>query len=141
MEFLLTRKLFGANSTVGEVTVMDQHLCYVLEDVVREKVGVPVTEWKVNGETAIPAGRYEIIIDMSTRFGKMLPRLLNVPGFDGIRIHPGNTDHDTEGCLLPGVEVAPGNNTVLHSRAAFVMWYALLARTIHSGERCYIKVK
>jgi hypothetical protein len=141
VEFNLRRNHFGVRSTVSEVTVMGRRLCYVLEDVVREEVGVPVSEWKVKGETAIPAGRYEIVIDMSTRFGKLMPHLLNVPGFDGIRIHPGNTDHDTEGCLLPGTEVAPDNSAVLHSRAAFDTWFTLLAQTLHSGERCYITVE
>lgn len=140
VEFNLTRNLFGTHSTVSEVTVMGRHLCHVLEDVVREEVGVPVSEWKVKGETAIPAGRYEIVIDMSTRFGKLMPHLLNVPGFDGIRIHPGNTDHDTEGCLLPGTEIGP-DGSVLHSRDAYEHWYDVLAAALHSGDRCFITVQ
>src|SRR5574343_864662 len=69
-------------------------ICYILEDRIRDK--------KVYGSTAIPAGRYEIVMMYSPRFGRELPRLLKVPNFDGILIHPGNDQHDTEGCLLPG---------------------------------------
>lgn len=76
-----------------------------------------LTELKVRTRTAIPSGRYEIVISFSQRFQKMLPLLLNVPAFEGIRIHPGNTDADTEGCLLPGKNKAP--DMVTNSRVAF----------------------
>ena len=141
MEFNLRRNRFGVRSTVSEVTVMGRRLCYVLEDVVREVTGAPVSSWKVKGETAIPAGRYEIVIDMSTRFGKLMPHLLGVDGFAGIRIHPGNTDADTEGCLLPGTEVGPANNSVLNSRTAYTTWFDILDVTLARGERCFITVE
>lgn len=141
MEFLLTRNLFGERTTISDVTVNGRHLCYVLEDVVRQREGEPVSAWKVKGETAIPTGRYEIVIDMSTRFGKLMPHLLNVPGFDGIRIHPGNTEVDTEGCLLPGTEIGPAHNSVLNSRTAYATWFRLLTQTLHAGERCFITVE
>lgn len=57
---------------------------------------------KVYGETAIPSGSYECVYTYSTRFKKMLPLLLNVQGFDGIRIHSGNSAKDTLGCILVG---------------------------------------
>jgi len=141
VEFNLVRKPSGVRSTISEVSVGGRHLCYVLEDVVRQREGEPVSSWKVKGATAIPTGRYEIVIDMSTRFGKLMPHLLGVDGFAGIRIHPGNTDADTEGCLLPGTEVGPGSNSVLNSRIAYATWFTLLAQTLHSGERCYITVE
>ena len=141
VEFNLRRNRFGVRSTVSEVTVMGRRLCYVLEDVVREVTGAPVSSWKVKGETAIPAGRYEIVIDMSTRFGKLMPHLLGVDGFAGIRIHPGNTDADTEGCLLPGTEVGPANNSVLNSRTAYTTWFDILDVTLARGERCFITVE
>lgn len=70
--------------------------CFVLEDQIRP-AGV-----KVPGETAIPAGRFPVIITPSQHFRRYLPLLCNVPGFDGIRVHPGNEAKDTRGCLLPG---------------------------------------
>jgi hypothetical protein len=66
-------------------------------------------------ETAIPAGTYEVILNMSPRFGKVLPRLLNVPGFDGILIHSGNTSKDTSGCILVGQNKEVGK--VINSQA------------------------
>jgi hypothetical protein len=69
---------------------------YVLEDVERDI--------KIPGETCIPTGTYVVVIDYSNRFQRRLPHILDVPGFTGIRIHPGNSAIDTSGCLLPGLE-------------------------------------
>ena len=94
MELRVERTDFSETSTIGTLYVDDQFECYTLEDKVR-----PV---KIKGKTAIPAGRYEVIINFSQRFGRMLPLFLNVPNFEGVRIHPGNTAADTEGCILVG---------------------------------------
>lgn len=82
------------NSTIGEMTIDGVFECFTLEDKER-----PV---KIKSETAIPKGTYKVIINMSNRFKKLLPLLLNVPNFEGVRIHPGNSNHDTEGCILVG---------------------------------------
>ena len=92
MELRVERTDFSETSTIGKLYVDDQFECYTLEDKVR-----PV---KIKGKTAIPAGRYEVIVNFSQRFGRMLPLFLNVPNFEGVRIHPGNTAADTEGCIL-----------------------------------------
>jgi len=84
----------GDNSVIGELTIDGVFECFTLEDIER-----PI---KIKGETAIPKGEYKVIINQSNRFKKLLPLLLNVPGFEGVRIHPGNTNHDTEGCILVG---------------------------------------
>ena len=94
MEIQVTRKEFTDKSTIGEMYVDGTFECYTLEDVVR-----PV---KTKGITAIPAGSYEVVVSFSERFQRPLPLLLHVPNFDGVRIHPGNTDRDTEGCILVG---------------------------------------
>lgn len=83
-----------AYSTIGEMTVDGIWECYTLEDIER-----PV---KIKAETAIPRGTYKIIINQSNRFKRLLPLLLDVPNFQGVRIHAGNTNHDTEGCILVG---------------------------------------
>jgi len=83
-----------ANSTIGEMTIDGVWECYTLEDIER-----PV---KIKSETAIPRGTYKIIINQSNRFKRLLPLLLDVPNFEGVRIHAGNTNHDTEGCILVG---------------------------------------
>jgi hypothetical protein len=84
------------------LSIDGQPFCATLEDVVREVPGVPVHAWKVPGNTAIPSGMYEVEITYSQRFKRDLPLLLNVPGFAGIRIHAGNTEDETSGCILVG---------------------------------------
>jgi hypothetical protein len=84
----------GENSIIGELSIDGVFECFTLEDLER-----PV---KIKGETAIPKGTYKVIINQSRRFKRLLPLLLNVPNFEGVRIHPGNTNHDTEGCILVG---------------------------------------
>lgn len=91
MNLLLLRKASTENACEGELWVRE---CHTLED--------PVRETKIPGKTAIPAGRYQVVLDHSPRFKKILPRLLNVPGFEGVRIHTGNKPEDTEGCILVG---------------------------------------
>lgn len=140
MEFHLKLKQRQPHNTISEVSTNGRFVCYTNEDAVREQPGVPVSEWKIKGATAIPAGRYEIVIDMSTRFGKLMPHLLDVPGFSGIRIHPGNTAHDTEGCLLPGYGIGPNNESVTRSREAYGDWFDMILASIRDGERCYITV-
>ena len=105
----ITRKWFTDKSTIGELAVEGEFECYTLEDVVREE--------KIKGETAIPAGTYEIAITFSNKFKKYLPLLMNVPNFEGVRIHPCNRPEDTEGCILVGQ--TKDNDFVGHSVAAF----------------------
>lgn len=98
----LRRDLFNARQTIGKLFIDGRFECYTLEDCMREVAGSPVSVWKVPHETAIPRGSYQVITSMSNRFGKVMPLLIGVPGFDGVRIHAGNTEADTEGCILLG---------------------------------------
>jgi len=82
------------NSTIGELFIDGKFECYTLEDVEREV--------KIKSETAIAKGKYKVIINQSNRFKRLLPLLLNVPNFEGVRIHSGNSNHNTEGCILVG---------------------------------------
>ena len=106
MQIKLVRKEFTNKSTIGELSIDGTFLCYTLEDVVRDKNNDgdldDKGETKVYGQTAIPKGKYEVIINYSERFKQQMPLLLNVKGFEGIRIHKGNTDVDTHGCILLG---------------------------------------
>ena len=94
MNLRVIREPSTAAATLGILLIDGVFTCWTLEDVVR-----PV---KIPGETAIPAGRYDVRLSLSQRFQKLLPEILAVPGFTGIRIHAGNTQADTHGCLLVG---------------------------------------
>ena len=109
MELQIKRTDFSEESTIGELSVNGVFECYTLEDKVR-----PV---KIAGKTAIPSGRYEVIINFSQRFQKQLPLLLNVPNYEGVRIHSGNKAADMEGCILVGETKT--ENFVGESRWAF----------------------
>lgn len=93
--------------TVGRLYVDGKLYCNTLEDVVRDLD----KEAKVPGKTAIPDGTYKVIFNWSPKFGRNLPRLLNVPHFDGILIHPGNTADDSAGCILVGKNTEVGRLT------------------------------
>lgn len=107
MKISLERLQIDPDVTIGALSIDGDFECWVLEDPVREIVGQPVANWKVKGKTAIPYGTYAVQITQSQRFGRLLPLLIAVPGFVGIRIHAGNTVADTEGCLLVGVDRLP----------------------------------
>lgn len=117
MKLLLKRNKSGRKATTGSLYLDGKFQCFTLEDVVRDK--------KIYAETAIPAGVYKVVITPSNRFKRDLPLLLNVPNFEGVRIHPGNTDKDTEGCILVGTIVTP-ENTLANSRVAFDALFAKL---------------
>ena len=107
---IIVKRLHKTNtSTIGELLIDGIFQCYTLEDTER-----PV---KIKNETAIPKGTYKVIINQSNRFKRLLPLLLNVPNYEGVRIHSGNTNHDTEGCILVGQ--TRGDNYVGQSRKAF----------------------
>lgn len=102
MRLELKREPSTAKSTPGRLFVDGIEHCYTLEDPVRTDPR-PETrehEGKIYGVTAIPAGTYEVILAHSPRFGRVLPRLLDVPSFSGVLIHGGNTAENTLGCVL-----------------------------------------
>lgn len=92
--------------TIGRLYIDDKYFCDALEDTDRGLTqNMPlnvIKSKKIPGQTAIPTGTYKVIVNISPKFKRMLPRLLNVPGFDGILIHRGNSDKDSSGCLLCG---------------------------------------
>lgn len=96
MRLRLLREPSRNGATVGALFVEGVFHCWTLEDVVRDV--------KVPGETAIPFGRYPVVLTHSPRFNRVLPEVRNVPGFIGVRIHAGNRKEDTEGCILVGLD-------------------------------------
>jgi hypothetical protein len=111
MKIELQRTTYTENSTIGRMFVDGVFQCYTLEDMVRPD-GV-----KVYGETAIPPGVYDVTLTMSPRFRRVLPLLLDVKNFVGVRIHPGNSARDTEGCILVGETAA--TDWIGRSKVAF----------------------
>lgn len=93
-QILVVRTSFTQTSTRGHLFVNDDRWGYTLEDRLR-----PFGQ-KVLGQTCIPAGQYDVRLEKSARFGKVLPRVLDVPFFDGILFHGGNRPDDSEGCIL-----------------------------------------
>lgn len=132
MKLRLERLEMNPAYTIGKLYVDGAYQCWVLEDTVR-----PPGE-KVHGATAIPFGTYKVILNRSQRFGKTLPLVCNVPDFEGIRIHPGNTPADTDGCLLVGTERAGG--TVLNSRGAFNALMVKLVAAVAKGDAISLEV-
>jgi len=132
MELKLTRRWLTTNSTIGELTVDGQFECFVLED------HYPTPWVKTYGKTAIPAGRYQVIVNMSNRFKVEMPLVLNVPQYQGIRIHPGNTAADTEGCLLPGR--IRKTDKILESKLAYEALFTKIKKAIADGEKVHIEI-
>lgn len=128
-----------AGTTLGIALVNDVFFSWTLEDEVRERKGQPVSAWKVPGETAIPSGRYRVVVSHSLRFNRKLPEVLDVPGFVGIRFHPGNTRRDTEGCLLFGV--SREGAAIAESRSACDRLLGLISASASRGESCWLLVE
>lgn len=118
LSFELRRIFFSEEYTIGKLYINGIYFCDTIEDKVRDlnEDGDldDLGETKVWGKTAIPYGTYKFIMSFSQRFQRVLPRLLNVKGFDGILIHSGNTAIDTHGCILVGVNSVKGK--VLQSK-------------------------
>jgi hypothetical protein len=120
------------DTTLGSLFIDDHWQCHTLEDVIRP------TGKKVRNKTAIPPGRYKLILSMSNRFKKIMPEVLNVPMFTGIRIHSGNTAKDTAGCLLVGQTRSVETRSIGRSRAAYTALLLKLRAAVKSGDTIHI---
>ena len=123
MKITVKRTFKGTEYTIGKLYIDGHYFCDTLEDTVR-----PANK-KIAGKTAIPAGNYKVIKSYSPRFKKILPEILNVPNFTGVRIHAGNTAKDTDGCILLGLNKTKG--AVLDSQATMAYF---MARTPNEFE-------
>ena len=99
MEIKIVRNKGTAGFTEGKMYVNGEFECYTIEDADRK---LEAGGTKIQNQTCIPRGKYKVILSMSNRFKKVLPEVLNVPQFKGIRIHSGNSSKDTEGCIIVG---------------------------------------
>lgn len=141
MNLAIRREPSASGSTIGELFVDGSavRLAWTLEDPVREILGQPVESWKIQDDTAIPAGRYRIAITVSDRFKRRMIRLLNVPGFAGILVHAGNTSKDTDGCILVGLDRQ--GSMIYKSRTALEdRIYPMLEEALLAAEEVWLSV-
>lgn len=124
MKLKLIRETYSKDSTIGRLYIDEVFFCYTLEDAVREK--------KIKNTTAIPAGEYKVIIDFSNRFQQLMPLLLNVPNFLGVRMHWGNYSKDTEGCILVGNK--KGVDFIGNSKQCYSVLIAKMKSAIHTEK-------
>lgn len=131
MEIIVQRFLFEADCTVGRLYINGILKCFTLEDEIRAL--------KVKGETAIPYGKYELGMRYSPKFtpryGHDMLWVKNVPGFEYILIHPGNTDDDTDGCLLLGnkIGIVKKQTAVVNSVSTYEKIYPIIAKHLQAG--------
>ena len=152
MKLLLTRYLDGSDRTFGTLWLQESSIisgeCYPMSN--DPKISMKLTEIcstmeprrrdlsrekKVKGQTAMPSGTYEIKFSPSAKFNRMMPYLVNVPQFEGIMFHPGNTLKDTAGCILVGERC---NNGLTRSKHHFEQLMQLLKE--HKDEAMVIEI-
>jgi hypothetical protein len=125
----LKRKIFTDDSTIGELSIDGEFVCFTLEDKVRDV--------KIQNVTAIPYGKYEVIINFSNHFQQYMPLLLKVPGYEGVRIHSGNKSTDSEGCILVGS--SKSLNFIGNSRATYKTLFAKMKK-VEKKEKIFINI-
>ena len=135
MKIEVNRIFKASNYTIGELSVNNNYVCDTLEDKVR------VDGEKVYAKTAIPTGTYTLVLSYSNRFKKVMPEILNVPNFSGIRIHCGNSSKDTEGCLLVGKWDGKTENWISDSKNSYNKLYPLLEEAFNKKENITITIK
>lgn len=142
MELRIERKWCKDTYSIGNLYVNGKKFCNTLEDKDRgldDSMSVEqVKNIKVYGETAIPKGKYTVTLTYSNKFKKILPLINNVKGFDGIRIHSGNTAKDSLGCILVGENKEVGK--VLNSRVTFNGLFSILQEAKNKGEQITLTI-
>ena len=138
MEIDLERIYKGIDYTIGKLYINGSYLCDTLEDKVRI---LNSYEDKVYGETAIPIGRYKVILSYSNHFKRILPEILNVEFFKGVRIHEGNDKDNTEGCVLVGECRNVEEGYIYNSKKAMKKLMGILQTATDNKEEIYINIK
>lgn len=129
--------------TRGRMLIDGRPLISVLEDEVRiDDPSTPQNEGaKIKGRTAIPAGRYQIKLTYSPKFGRIMPEIVCVPNYTGIRVHSGHDETHTEGCLLTAGGFDPEGDIIGgSSRPAQAKFEAAIVPRLQAGEECWIDI-
>lgn len=132
MKLEVIRDTFTNKTTIGKLYIDGKYQCETLEDLVRP------TGVKVFGETAIPKGEYEIVINFSEKYKKPMIQIMNVPNFSGIRIHSGNKAEDTEGCILVGT--SRSKDWISGSVKAFTPLFDKIDTAFEANDHITIKI-
>lgn len=135
MKLEVKRTVFTDISTIGILKVDGVLFGYTLEDTDRK---LEAGGKKIYGKTAIPRGTYQVVIDHSSKYGKPMPHILNVPAYEGVRIHSGNKPEDTEGCILVGKTLS--DNWIGKSKEAFSSLFELLTKAMEDQEPIEITI-
>lgn len=140
MEILVRRIAKRPTYTIGRMYIDGKYVCDTLEDTdrgLKQSMSLEeIKKKKIYGKTAIPTGTYKVTMDVvspkfknrtwAKPYGGKLPRLLDVPGYEGVLIHPGNTADSTNGCVLTGINSVVGK--VMNSQATFKKVMAILTK-------------
>ena len=128
MQVLLTRNWKKPDYTIGRIFVNNAFFSNSMEPTDRGlRQDMPLAEikrLKIKNKTAIPTGTYKVMMTWSAKYQKKMPEIMKVPGFDGVRIHPGNYPKDTKGCVLPGENSVRG--MVVNSTKYFNQFVSML---------------
>lgn len=142
MDFKLKRFAFKADYTIGRLFCNGDYICDTMEPrsagLSERSSEARIKAEKEKGKVAIPKGRYKVVMAISRRFHRMMPYVKDVPGFEGIMIHPGNYPKDTQGCILPGWNRMKG--MVCGSRSAMEKLFDLISEAIHAGEETTLEI-
>ena len=142
MDILLKRIAKRDSYTIGKLYINNNYFCDTIEDkdraLTQQMDSAAIQKIKVYAQTAIPTGKYQVVMTYSSRFKKVMPLLLNVPGFSGIRIHSGNTANETEGCIITGQNKVVGK--VINSRVTTGKLYSIIKKAC-TKEKIYITIQ
>ena len=138
MNLVVTRRWQTGDTTTGTLTIDGLPVCYTLEDYVRTAHGEDIHDVKIPGQTAIPAGTYRVTMHDSPKFGRV-PKVHDVPGFEDILIHAGNTAKDTAGCILVGLTRKPA--ALEQSRLALAEVIKTLEHAEAMGEAIALEIR
>lgn len=142
MKLRLERKYRCSNYCIDKLYINNEYFSDALEDPDRgltDSMSLEeIKKIKIKGNTCIPYGTYNVTITYSPRFKKNLPLINNVKGFEGIRIHSGNTPQDTEGCVLLGFNKIKGQ--VVDSRVTTDKFITQIQQILNKGEKVTITI-